>query len=128
MKRNIYGRIWGGGQIVFWTILIPWTILTMPVNLYYEDRTPPTWLAKIYDLPWVGWEIGVMIVSTFSIFLVTGGIIWMGWQTMHPITKQRIAVNNHDRLDRVKRFSKEDFLRKTHREAKEYQKREFWQK
>ncbi|UYP47289.1 hypothetical protein NEF87_003574 [Candidatus Lokiarchaeum ossiferum] len=128
MKRNIYGRIWGIGQILFWVILIPWTILTMPLNLYYESHVAPTWLAKIYGLPWVGWEVGVIIVSTFSIFLVAGGIIWLGWQMLHPITHHDIKISNHERLARVKGFSKIDFLRKTHEEAKEYQKRKFWQK
>jgi len=55
MKHNINGRLWGIGQFIFWLILIPWIIIIIPLNYYYETHTAPDWLANLYRQDWIKW-------------------------------------------------------------------------
>jgi len=113
----------GTVQLLFWGVLIPWIILTMPMHLYYSTPSAhqaPSWLATLYELPWVDWRIGLMICLTINVLLVGGGLIWTGWQMMHPITAHNIKRTNLDRLKLVKGFSKKDYLAQLHKEAREF--------
>jgi len=144
MRYHIMGRIWGAGQLLFWIILIPWIILTIPLCLFYENHITPDWLQKIYDLPWVGWEWGILWISTFNMLLVSITLVWIGWHKMHPLVPNHaVAVaepeslsldsNNQspdrksyeistkkspaNRLALVKQFSKEGYIQQIRAEA-----------
>ena len=121
MVKHSRGRLIGTVQLIFWAVLIPWIILTMPMHLYYTTHPTPNWLAALYALPWVDWRIGVMICLTFNVLFLGGGLIWMGWQMMHPITAHSIKTTNLDRLKLVKGFSKKKYLEQLHQDARKYQ-------
>lgn len=114
-------------QLMFWLIMIPWIILTIPVDLYYtlSNNVPPNWLNLILQQPWIDWTFGLMMISTLNMFLFCFAIFWVGWQMAHPILEQTKPIPAIDRLKLVKEFSKEKFLRKIHKEAKEFQKKKF---
>jgi len=120
MVKHSRGRLIGAGQLIFWGVLIPWIILTMPMHLYYTTHLAPDWLAALYALPWVDWRIGVMICLTINVLLVGGGLIWTGWQMMHPITAHNIKTTNLDRLKLVKNFSKQQYREQLHQEARQF--------
>lgn len=122
MARFIYGKIMGAIQLIFWIILIPWIILTIPVDLFYTTTSniPPSWLQVILDETWIDWTFGIIVISTLNMGLFCFGLIWIGWQMMHPITENEAKPSNIDRLKLVKQFSKEKFLQKLHQEARNY--------
>ena len=68
MKRFIYGQIMGGIQLIFWLIMIPWIIITIPLDLYYTNplHEAPTWLAVIFEQSWIDWTYGLMMISTLN--------------------------------------------------------------
>ena len=122
MKRFIYGRAMGYIQLIFWIIMIPWIILTIPVQLFLSQTgIQIPWLNSIFNLSWVDWKYGLMVVSTLNMFLLCIAIIWMGWQMMHPISEHHTPTQNIDRLILVKQFSKKQFLKDIHQEAIEFQ-------
>ena len=124
MLKQKYGRIIGFGQIIFWLIVLPWMIITIPLNLYYiqSDKIPPSWLEAIYSVGLFSFEWGVVIISTFWMILIGLGFIWVGWHQMHPITHQKLKEQNleKNRLQVVEKFSKEKYLAQIQAEAKEF--------
>ena len=124
MLEQKYGRLIGFGQIIFWLIVLPWMIITIPLNLYYlqSDNIPPSWLEAIYSVEFFSFEWGVVIISTFWMILIGLGIIWVGWHQMHPITHQKLVEQNleKNRLEVVEKFSKEKYLAQIQAEAKEF--------
>ncbi len=122
MKYFIYGRIMGALQLLFWIVMIPWIILTIPIALYYEQsaRVPPLWFENILSQSWIDWKFGLMIISTMFVFLFCIGIIWLGWQMSHPISEHNGPIPNVDRLALVQSFSKKKFLKDLHAEAKAF--------
>ena len=124
MLEQKYGRLIGFGQIIFWLIVLPWMIITIPLNLYYlqSDNIPPSWLEAIYSVEFFSFEWGVVIISTFWMILIGLGFIWVGWHQMHPITHQKLVEQNleKNRLEVVEKFSKEKYLAQIQAEAKEF--------
>jgi hypothetical protein len=123
MKKHIYGRIWGVLQLGFWVIMIPWTILSVPIDLYAEHHAVAPWLQQIFALPWVDWRIGVVIISTFLCLLVAIGLIWTGWMQMHPIANHNgnsVHEEALQRINAVNSFSKAAYLDSIRRQAHEY--------
>ena len=127
MKKFIYGQIMGAVQLIFWSLMIPWIILTIPVDLFYtfSNSIPPNWIAVILDQSWIDWTYGLMMISTLNMTLIVLGMIWLGWTMMHPLTDDQFKISNIDRLKLVKSFSKKSFLKSLHEEAKEFQKKKF---
>ena len=120
MVKHSRGRLIGTAQLIFWGVLIPWIIITMPMHLYYTTHPTPNWLSALYALPWVDWRIGLMICLTLDVLLLGGGLIWTGWQMMHPITAHSIKTTNLDRLKLVKGFSKKQYLTELQENAQKY--------
>ena len=124
MLEQKYGRLIGLGQIIFWLIVLPWMIITIPLNLYYlqSDNVPPSWLEAIYKVGFFSFEWGIVIISTFWMVLIGLGLIWVGWHHMHPITHQKLVEQNleKNRLEVVEKFSKEKYLAQIQAEAKEF--------
>ncbi len=124
MLKQKYGRFIGFGQIIFWLIVLPWMIITIPLNLYYlqSDKIPPSWLEAFYKVEFFSFEWGIVIISTFWMILIGLGLIWVGWQQMHPITHQKLIEQNleRNRLQVVEKFSKEKYLAQIQAEAKEF--------
>ena len=124
MLKQKYGRFIGFGQIIFWLIVLPWIIITIPLNLYYEQsgNIPPSWLETIYSLEFFSFEWGIVIISTFWMVLIGLGLIWIGWHQMHPITHQTFVEQNleKNRLQVVEGFSKQKYLEQIQAEAKEF--------
>ena len=90
------------------------------MHLYYTTHPAPDWLATFYAQPWIDWRIGMMIWLTIDVLLLGGGLIWTGWQMMHPITAHSIKTTNLDRLKLVKGFSKKQYLAQIQKEARKY--------
>ncbi|MHA1519972.1 MAG: hypothetical protein ACTSRK_07285 [Promethearchaeota archaeon] len=123
MKTHIMGRIWGGLQLGFWVIMIPWIILSVPIDLYGETHTVSPFLRNILDHPWVSWQIGVVVLSTLNMILLTIAIIWRGYSKMMPITTTVLPTIQEQTLNRIKAvqsFSKEDYFSKIRQEAHQY--------
>lgn len=124
MLKQKYGRFIGFGQILFWLIVLPWIIITIPLNLYYEQsgNIPPSWLETIYSVEFFSFEWGIVIISTFWMVLIGLGLIWIGWHQMHPITHQKLVEQNLDknRLQVVEEFSKQKYLEQIQAEAKKF--------
>ena len=124
MLEQKYGRFIGFGQIIFWLIVLPWMIITIPLNLYYlqSDNIPSSWLEAIYSVEFFSFEWGIVIISTFWMILIGLGLIWVGWHHMHPITHQKLIDKNleNNRLEIVEKFSKEKYLEQIRAEAKEF--------
>jgi hypothetical protein len=127
MRRFIYGQIMGAIQLIFWLIMIPWIIITIPLDLYYTNplHEATAWLAAIFEQSWVDWKYGLMIISTLNMILFTLAMIWLGWTMMHPLTKDNLELSNINRLKLVKSFSKKKFLQELHEEAREFQNKRF---
>lgn len=124
MLEQKYGRFIGFGQIIFWLIVLPWIIITIPLNLYYEQsgNIPSSWLEAIYSVEYFSFEWGIVIISTFWMILIGLGLIWVGWHQMHPITHKKLVEQNleNNRLQVVEEFSKEKYLAQIQTEAKEF--------
>jgi len=124
MLEQKYGRFIGFGQIIFWLIVLPWMIITIPLNLYYlqSDKIPPSLLEAIYNVEFFSFEWGIVIISTFWMVLIGLGFIWVGWHQMHPITHQKLKEKNleKNRLEIVEKFSKDKYLAQIQMEAKEF--------
>ena len=117
----------GAIQLVFWLIMIPWIIITIPLDLYYTNplHEAPSWLAVIFEQSWIDWTFGLMMISTLNMSLLTAALVMLGWTMMHPITEENLKISNIDRLKLVKSFSKKKFLRELHKEGLEFQKKRF---
>jgi len=124
MLKQKFGRLIGFGQILFWLIVLPWMIITIPLNLYYlqADKIPPSWLEAIYKVEFFSFEWGIVIISTFWMVLIGLGLMWIGWHQMHPITHQKLIdqKSENNRLQVVEKFSKEKYLAQIQAEAKEF--------
>ncbi|QEE15365.1 hypothetical protein DSAG12_01190 [Promethearchaeum syntrophicum] len=124
MLEQKYGRFIGFGQILFWLIVLPWMIITIPLNLYYmqSDNIPPSWLETIYEVDFFNFEWGIVTISTFWMILIGMALIWIGWHQMHPITHQKLITQKSEknRLQVVEEFSKEKYLAQIQAEAKEF--------
>ena len=90
----------GAIQLIFWLIMIPWIIITIPLDLYYTSplHEAPTWLAVIFEQSWIDWTYGLMIISTLNMFLFILAIIFFGWTLMHPITEDNLKISNIDKI------------------------------
>ena len=126
MLEQKYGRFIGFGQILFWLIVLPWMIITIPLNLYYiqSDNIPPSWLEAIYDVEFFNFDWGIVTISTFWMILIGVALIWIGWHQMHPITHQKLIDQKSEtkRLQVVEEFSKEKYLAQIQAEGKEFRK------
>ena len=124
MLKQKYGRFIGYGQLIFWIIVLPWMIITIPLNLYYTQtkNKPPSWLESIYRIEFFNFDWGIVIISTFWMVLIGIGLIWVGWHHMHPITHKKLKEDNlkYNRLEIVEKFSKEDYLAQIRAEAREF--------
>jgi len=124
MLKQKYGRFIGFGQILFWLIVIPWIIITIPLNLYYmqSDIIPPSWLEAIYDVEFFNFDWGIVAISTFWMILIGIALIWIGWHQMHPITHHKLIdqKTESNRLQVIEEFSKEKYLAQIQAEAKEF--------
>ncbi|MHA1672709.1 MAG: hypothetical protein ACTSYI_03695 [Promethearchaeota archaeon] len=117
------GRIWGGLQLGFWIIMIPWIILSIPVDLYGETHTVSPGLREILDLSWVDWRIGVVILSTFNTILLGIAIIWRGGAKMIPISTTvlpGIRDQTINRIEAVQSFSKDEYFTKIRQQAHQF--------
>ena len=124
MLEQKYGRFIGFGQILFWLIVSPWIIITIPLNLYYmqSDNIPPSWLEAIYNVEFFNYDWGIIAISTFWMILIGVALIWIGWHQMHPITHQKLIAKKSEikRLQVVEEFSKEKYLAQIQAEGKEF--------
>ena len=124
MLEQKYGRFIGFGQIIFWLIVLPWMIITIPLNLYYmqSDNIPPSWLEAIYNVEFFNYDWGIVAISTFWMILIGVALIWIGWHQMHPITHQKLIAKKSEikRLQVVEEFSKEKYLAQIQAEGKEF--------
>ena len=124
MLEQKYGRFIGFGQIIFWLLVLPWMIITIPLNLYYlqSDNIPPSWLETIYNVEFFNYDWGIVAISTFWMILIGVALIWIGWHQMHPITHQKLIDKKSEtkRLQVVEEFSKEKYLAQIQAEGKEF--------
>ncbi|MCF2142054.1 MAG: hypothetical protein K9W44_18540 [Candidatus Lokiarchaeota archaeon] len=123
MRKHIYGRLWGVIQLGFWIIMIPWILISIPLDLWYETSQHSNYFSDFFLSPWVDWKIGVIVLSTSNILLVCISIIWMGWHKIHPLTTAKaesLSQTNLDRLQAVQKFSKEAYLNQLRKEAHQY--------
>ena len=124
MLEQKYGRFIGFGQILFWLIVSPWIIITIPLNLYYmqSDNIPPSWLEAIYNVEFFNYDWGIIAISTFWMILIGVALIWIGWHQLHPITHQKLIAKKSEikRLQVVEEFSKEKYLAQIQAEGKEF--------
>ena len=123
MVKYLFGRIMGGLQLIFWLLLIPLSILTIPVALFYLNHPTPVWLGSLFHHSWVDWRIGITVIFTILMLIISSSIIWLGWHLMHPISKNNEIISGVDRLTLVKSFSKSNYLRKLQLDAKKFHKK-----
>jgi hypothetical protein len=112
MKHST-GRILGFLIFITWTSFLILYIIVVDIGLYYRnsDTVPPQWLQELYANEYMRWEYFITVQQTVWICMVGGALIWIGWQSIHPITTKSLKSFNPDRRDIVHKFNKENFLK-----------------
>jgi len=102
--------MWGIMQVVGWAVLIPWFIITMPADLYYETHPIPPALTPFFTNNFIDWRKGSLLLLSTLFLIVSIGIIHTGWQRMHPEGKIPKPIQRN-RKKFARGFDKDEFLR-----------------
>lgn len=112
MKHST-GRIVGFLIFISWIAFLVLYVIVVDFGLYYRHsgNPPPEWLQDLYANEYMRWEYFITIQQTVWICIVGGALIWIGWQSIHPITTKSLKNFNPNRREIVHKFNKETFLK-----------------